>query len=521
MRLSKVFIFSLLLLITSSSCLNNIELSEPKIYVSELEGFILDGIPEEWGEKQKIQLYSNQNGKTPIHTDLNSFFKFAHTGEGLVFYFQIEDDINYVDTIHPWNGDAVEIFLAPYKGSDEIIQFYFSTEFDEFGVPGIKINDGRKDKTIALTASSIGQNQDGIIELEILINLDPINNSQLASDSFAIQVYVDDSDKRGDKEKNRLTWFNANYSSQTSLSYFPATLSPDKEYFPSASSRINILDDTIIVLKTFGFLPEDKLGVYKAKGGKAVRLIDEFSGGRSEFVFVLSENKIDIEKDSLFVFRNGECVSYHDLILSPREYEKIIDPPFYNEIRIFKAKDKFSFPDTASCLLVGSSSIRMWNTVKEDLPELKIIHRGFGGSVSADVLTYIKDIVLPYNASQIVYYEGDNDIPQGVPIDSILFNIKTFVEIVKEENPETEIFIISPKPAIVRMKYWKTYLELNRKLKEFALTSDGIEFVDVASGMFLSDGSLDKSLFLEDNLHMNSEGYKIWAKILRESMSLK
>ena len=521
MRLSKVFIFSLLFLITSSSCLNNIELSEPKIYVSELEYFLLDGTPEEWGDKQKIRLFSNQSGKIPIHTDLNSFFKFAHTSKGLVFYFQIEDDINYVDTIHPWNGDAVEIFLAPYKGSEEIMQFYFSTEFDEFGVPGIKINDGRKDKTIALTASSIGKNRDGIVELEILINLDPINNNQIASDSFAIQVYVDDSDKRGDSEKNRLTWFNANYSSQTSLSYFPATLSPDKEYFPSGSSRINILDDSIIILKTFGFLPEDKLGVYKAKGGKAVRLIDELEGGRSEFVFVLSENKIDIEKDSLFVFRNGECVSYHDLILSPREYENISEPPFYNEIRIFKAIDKFSFPDTASCLLIGSSSIRMWTTIEEDLPELKIIHRGFGGSVSADVLNYMDDIVLPYKASKIVYYEGDNDIPAGVPIDSILFNIKTFVEIVKEKSPETEIFIISPKPAIVRMKYWKRYLELNEELKELALKSDKLEFVDVASEMFLSDGSLNKSLFIEDKLHMNPEGYKIWTKVLRKSMGLK
>ncbi len=521
MRLSKVFILSLLFLITSSSCMNNIELSEPKILVSELKTFLLDGISEEWGEKQNIQLFSNQSGKTPIQTDLSSFFQFAYTGEGLVFYFYIEDDINYVDTIHPWNGDAVEIFLAPYKGSEEIVQFYFSTEFDEFGVPGIKINDGRKDKSTTLMASSIGQNRDGIIELEIIINLDSVNSNQLEKNSFAIQVYVDDSDKKGDREKNRLTWFNANYSSQTSLSYFPATLSLDTEYFPSASSRLNILDDSIIVLKTFGFLPEDKLGVYKAKGGKAVRLIEDFVEGRSEFTFVLSENEIDIEKDSLFVFRNGECVSYHDLILSPREYEKVCEPPFYNEIRIFKAKDKYSFPDSSSCLLIGSSSIKMWKTIEEDLPEFKIIHRGFGGSVSADVLSYIKDIVLPYNASQIVYYEGDNDISQGVPVDSILFNIKTFVEIVKEESPETEIFIISPKPAIVRMKYWETYLELNRKLKDFTLKSDKIEFVDVASGMFLSDGSLDKSLFLEDNLHMNAEGYKIWTKILRESMSLK
>ncbi len=162
----------------------------------------------------------------------------------------------------------------------------------------------------------------------------------------------------------------------------------------------------------------------------------------------------------------------------------------------------------------------MWKSLEEDFPELTIIHRGFGGSTSEDVLNYLDDIVLPYDASQIVYYEGDNDIVRGIPVDSIMLNIRSFVETVKEKKPDTEIFIISPKPAFVRMKYWGIYVELNEKLEKFAANTESFEFVDVASGMFLPNGELDESMFIDDKLHMNAKGYKLWTKILREAMGM-
>ena len=162
----------------------------------------------------------------------------------------------------------------------------------------------------------------------------------------------------------------------------------------------------------------------------------------------------------------------------------------------------------------------MWNSLKDDFPELNIIHRGFGGSNSADVLKYMNEIVLPYNAENIVYYEGDNDIPAKIPPDTIINNMEQFIIRVRETRPDTKIYLISPKPAIVRMQSWNTYKLLHSKMAGLAESYTDVFFIDVSEEMF-HDSRLNEDLFIEDGLHMNDKGYKIWTDKIREAMKLQ
>ncbi|MCK4922877.1 MAG: hypothetical protein KAS71_17610, partial [Bacteroidales bacterium] len=365
-----------------------------------------------------------------------------------------------------------------------------------------------------------GSQKNGITEMEMQIELEWIIPKEPEEKTFALQVYIDDSDKKRETEKNRLTWFNNNYSSEISLTYFPVKLCQNKEFFPESTSRVKIIDDEKLILKTFGMSQSDTLKIFKFSLNGSSKLIEKITFDETSESFDLSEFVLDYENDEIYVFQNSQCVAYHNLILAPREYINIVPPKFQDEIRRFKASDKVAFPDPNSTLFIGSSSIRRWSNLERDFPELSIIQRGFGGSNSADVLRYINDIVIPYNVSKIIYYEGDNDIPQGMEIDSITKNIKTFVEIVQRENLETEIYLISPKPAIVRLKHYDKYKELHSKLQEVADMMEKVIFVDVASPMFLADGSLDESLFIEDRLHMNDKGYRIWTDVLRDIMEL-
>jgi lysophospholipase L1-like esterase len=59
------------------------------------------------------------------------------------------------------------------------------------------------------------------------------------------------------------------------------------------------------------------------------------------------------------------------------------------------------------------------------------------------------------------------------------------------------------------------YQRLNKALREYTDATPLTMFADVWTPM------LDKSgkplpVFLEDNLHMTAEGYRIWQKVLRE-----
>jgi lysophospholipase L1-like esterase len=49
---------------------------------------------------------------------------------------------------------------------------------------------------------------------------------------------------------------------------------------------------------------------------------------------------------------------------------------------------------------------------------------------------------------------------------------------------------------------------------EFIASKPELVFVDVATPMLGSDGKPREELFVSDRLHLNDEGYKLWAGIV-------
>ena len=170
--------------------------------------------------------------------------------------------------------------------------------------------------------------------------------------------------------------------------------------------------------------------------------------------------------------------------------------------------------NTKHIVFTGSSSIRMW----KDLPVLfqnpKIINTGFGGSKASDLLYYLDELVLDFNPSKVIIYEGDNDISSGHKINFILKNIKSIIKKIEEKNKYVQIILISAKPSIMRWDLRKKYIQLNKKYKNLALKNNNIHFADIWSQM-IDSGELKTDIFIEDGLHLNLKGYKIWEKVLR------
>ena len=165
-------------------------------------------------------------------------------------------------------------------------------------------------------------------------------------------------------------------------------------------------------------------------------------------------------------------------------------------------------------VFTGSSSIRLW----KDLPVLfqnpKIINTGFGGSKASDLLYYLDELVLDFNPSKVIIYEGDNDISSGHKINFILKNIKSIIKKIEEKNKYVQIILISAKPSIMRWDLRRKYIQLNKKYKNLALKNNNIHFADIWSQM-IDSGELKTDIFIEDGLHLNVKGYKIWEKVLR------
>jgi lysophospholipase L1-like esterase len=50
----------------------------------------------------------------------------------------------------------------------------------------------------------------------------------------------------------------------------------------------------------------------------------------------------------------------------------------------------------------------------------------------------------------------------------------------------------------------------NDMIRAYLKTEKNTTFIDIYTLMLTADGKLRPELFVEDMLHMNSEGYKIW-----------
>ncbi len=191
--------------------------------------------------------------------------------------------------------------------------------------------------------------------------------------------------------------------------------------------------------------------------------------------------------------------------------------PFQAQIEAFLKQDSLKFPPKNAILFVGSSSFTNWKDVQDYFREHTIINRGFGGSSLPDVIRYAPNIIFPYEPAQIVIYCGENDFPSGpnTTADTIFNRFTRLHKIIRTALPKSEIIYISMKPSISRLKYLPEMRRANEMIRKFQKKQTNSDYIDVYSKMILEDGSPMPDIFLNDQLHMNKNGYLIWQKAIK------
>lgn len=184
-------------------------------------------------------------------------------------------------------------------------------------------------------------------------------------------------------------------------------------------------------------------------------------------------------------------------------------------IQKFEQLDKEQPPLPGSILFIGSSSIAKWQDVGEYFPTYKTLNRGFGGTQFSDLIYYAHRVIYPYKPSKIFIYEGDNDLGAGDTPKAILKEAKQLRKMIaKNLGKEIPVIFISPKPSVARWNLKEKYEETNALLKKYADKKAYTEFADVWYPALDENGMVFTHIFLQDNLHMNAEGYKIWQRVL-------
>jgi hypothetical protein len=190
------------------------------------------------------------------------------------------------------------------------------------------------------------------------------------------------------------------------------------------------------------------------------------------------------------------------------------------EISTFEKRDKSTNYPEGAILFIGSSSIRLWKTLKEDMAPFPVIQRGYGGAHFRDMVFFTDRILADHNLSMVVCFVA-NDI-SGSPKDGspkeVLKLFKLFVKQVRDEHPEIPILQIAVTPTISRWKYWKDIKKLNKLIDSYCKNTENLHFIDTVPTFLNADGQPKSELFVKDQLHLNTKGYEAWNSMIKSEI---
>ncbi|MEM6364307.1 MAG: GDSL-type esterase/lipase family protein [Planctomycetota bacterium] len=177
--------------------------------------------------------------------------------------------------------------------------------------------------------------------------------------------------------------------------------------------------------------------------------------------------------------------------------------------------------DENALMLLGSSSIRLWDTAAEAFAPRPVIRRGYGGAKFVDLVVFAERLITPHQFDDLIVFVA-NDISGSkkdrspVEVEPLVRHI---IEVARRHQPEAIIHLVEVTPTPKRFAVWPAIRELNAMLREVALTEPNVRFVATAQHYLDQQDQPRSELFGDDRLHQNEAGYALWASLLKRSMS--
>jgi lysophospholipase L1-like esterase len=190
------------------------------------------------------------------------------------------------------------------------------------------------------------------------------------------------------------------------------------------------------------------------------------------------------------------------------------------EIAKLEARDKSeSYPDDA-ILFIGSSSIRMWKGLDEDIAPYRGINRGYGGARYSDLAVFAQRLITPHKYAAAVVFVA-NDIvgkPADTPLDELDRLVRHIIDVSKKHQPDAPVLIVEITPTESRFAAYPQIRKANFVLREIALTEPGVFLVETNDYYLTPDRKPIADYFLDDRLHQNPTGYELWGSLIKREL---
>lgn len=149
------------------------------------------------------------------------------------------------------------------------------------------------------------------------------------------------------------------------------------------------------------------------------------------------------------------------------------------------------------------------------LPGETVWNFGVAGDTTDDVLARLEDVIGSGPAT-VALLIGTNDLAWRRSAEHVVRNVETALVTLRKELPEVRILAQSVLPR--GAEFADQIKDINRHLWQFAPTVHA-GWLDLWPAMALEDGELNP-VYTEDRLHLNAEGYRVWAAELIPALEL-
>ena len=196
------------------------------------------------------------------------------------------------------------------------------------------------------------------------------------------------------------------------------------------------------------------------------------------------------------------------------------DIHFYDEeINILERKIEALPENEQVVAFYGSSSVRLWLRMAQDLKPLPLVNLGFGGSSYWWCIHHFDRLFRSWEPKEFVLYVGDNDLGQGCSYEEVIEGYRILKAKIRNRYPDIFIHYLTVKPSPARDYLIPTIKAVNQTIKEDTEADANMSYINVFDDM-LDGHNPNTAYYLSDLLHLNRRGYKVWKRIVRDHFEL-
>jgi len=189
-----------------------------------------------------------------------------------------------------------------------------------------------------------------------------------------------------------------------------------------------------------------------------------------------------------------------------------------DELAAYERRDREAPPEAGGIVLLGSSNIRMWNTLADDFPGLNVVNRGVGGCRLVELVDFAGRLCDAARPRVIVIGAGTNDVAAGLSTEAIRTAFERLVANLRRDHPDARIVFLAISPTVKRWDQLDRQVEANAAIKEFidGSAADGtLVYLDANAAFMGPDGIPAAECFLDDMQHPSTIGNARRAEIMR------